>query len=164
MPLGFALLAWEARDAADAVVARLRLKRDEAAAVRGLAALRASAHLLRRREAKPSGVVLLLDRFPLASVAAFAGLADDPIAGGMALRYLDEWRHIQPVLRGDDLAAMGVPVGPQIQQGLQLLRAARLDGTASDLADERILALRFAQSIRDSTTMTASIDLHANGK
>ena len=163
-PLGFALLAADATDAgADAIAARLRLKRGEAAAVRGLSALRGSAHLLHRREAKPSGVVLLLDRFPLASVAAFAGVAGDEIAAALALRYLDEWRHITAQLRGDDLIAMGVPAGPQVQRGLQLVRAARLDGTVRDLADERALALRFVNSIKDSNAMTAQVELSSNG-
>ena len=46
--------------------------------------MRGIAGTLRRPEAKPSGVVLLLDRFPLAAVAARAAVEPDPIARQLA--------------------------------------------------------------------------------
>jgi len=58
---------------------------------------------------------------------------------------------------------MGVPVGPNIQRGLQLIRAARLDGWATDRGDEQALVLRFAKSIRDSGVVNATVDLKFNG-
>jgi tRNA nucleotidyltransferase (CCA-adding enzyme) len=107
--------------------------------------------------------VVLLDRYPPASVAAFAAVSDDSIAASLALRYLGEWRRVRPRVRGDDVVALGVPEGPNVQKALQLVRAARLDGTARDLADERMLVLRFARSIRDAGVMTGDIELHSNG-
>jgi hypothetical protein len=62
-------------------------------------------------------------------------------------------------LNGEDLIELGVPKGPRVGQGLQLLRAARLDGVARDLADEKALAIRFVHSIRDAKAATAPIDL-----
>jgi tRNA nucleotidyltransferase (CCA-adding enzyme) len=160
----FALLAARApAGEAEAITARLRLRRDEAAAVHGVVALRDAASLLERGNAKPSGVVMLLDRYPLASVIAFASVAESAIAASLALRYLDDWRHVAPELRGDDVIALGVPQGPQVQKALQLVRAARLDGTARDLADERVLVLRFARSIKEAGAMTGTIELHTNG-
>jgi len=158
--LGFALLAAGASAAdAEAIVERLRLTREEAAAVRDVAALRAHAATLRRPDAKPSGVVVLLERYAPAAVAAFAATADDAIAAALARRYLGEWRHVRPTMRGDELVAMGVPEGPQVSRGLQLVRAARLDGWARDAGDERALVARFAKSIRDSAAMTAPIEM-----
>ena len=160
IPLGFALLASSASVAgAEEIVVRLRLKRDQAAAVRGIAALRPLVATLRRPTAKPSGVVVLLDRYPPAAVAAFAGTRGDEIAGRLALRYLAEWRDESTILRGDDLIALGVPPGPMVQRGLRLIRASRLDGWASDRDDERALALRFAKSIRDSGAANAESTL-----
>lgn len=157
LPYGFALLAAHARTTdATSITGRLRLKRDEAAAVTGIAAMRDAAKMLPRKDAKPSGVVVLLDRYPPASVAAFAATASDPIARQLALRYLAEWRHIKPLLKGDELVATGIPAGPHIQRGLRLIRAARLDGWAMDRGDELALAMRFAKSIRDSGRMDAS--------
>lgn len=160
---GFAMLArGVSADDASAIERRLSLKRAQAAAVRGMAAITASSQLLERPDAKPSGVVVLLDQYPPATVAAFAALHTDSIAGQLALRYLDEWRHVRPLTSGTDLQALGVPAGPQIQRGLQLIRAARLDGWASDRGDEQALALRFAKSIRDSAAMTSplQVDMH----
>jgi len=158
--LGFALLAAGAGpDEAEAIIERLRLTREEAAAARDIAALRAHAATLRRPDAKPSGVVVLLDRYAPAAVAAFAATADDAIAAALARRYLGEWRHVRPTMRGDELVAMGVPEGPQVSRGLQLVRAARLDGWARDAGDERALVARFAKSIRDSAAMNAPIEM-----
>lgn len=164
LPYGFALLAARA-DAVDVegVVERLRLRRDEATAVRGVVALRDMGHMLRRKELKPSGVVVLLDRYPPASVAAYAATAGDAIAASLALRYLAEWRHVKPALTGEDLIALGVPEGPQVQRGLQLIRAARLDGWADDEGDERALALRFVKSIRDASAADTTIEMRLNG-
>ena len=69
---------------------------------------------------------------------------------------------MKPILRGDELIELGVPAGPQVQRGLQLLRAARLDGWASDRDDERALVLRFAKSIRDSGDARTPIELNLN--
>jgi len=162
--LGFALLASEASAAeAGAICARLRLTRAEAAAVRGIAALAPVSVMLRRAEAKPSGVVLLLDRYPAASVAAYAGTAADAIARRLALRYLEEWRYVKPMLSGRDLQELGVPEGRQIARGLQLIRAARLDGWAKDRGDEQALALRFVRSIRDASATATDAERHGDG-
>lgn len=163
LPFGFALLAENAAsDEAESLVARLKLKREEAAAVTAVASMRNVAPMLRRPDAKPSGVVVLLDRFPVAAVAARAAVEPDPIARQLTLRYLAEWRHVKPMLRGDELIEMGVPSGPQVQRGLQLVRAARLDGWATDRDDERALVLRFAKSIRDATATHAPIEFNLN--
>jgi tRNA nucleotidyltransferase (CCA-adding enzyme) len=164
LPLGFALLAAGASAAeAEAICQRLRLTRAEAAAVRAMPALHALDATLRRPNAKPSGVVMLLEKHPVAAVAAYAATARDTIARQLALRYLEEWRHVKPLLRGDDLAALGVPAGPQIERGLQLIRAARLDGLADDEGDERALALRFARSVRDANAAHGEVTLYPNG-
>ena len=148
---GFALLSAGVTPADSASVCdRLRLKRDEAAAVAGVAALSAVSAVLRRPDVKPSGVVTLLERYPAAATATFAVTTNDRIAGALALRYLEEWRHVRPMLGGRDLLELGVPEGPQVQRGLQLLRAARLDGRVEDRDAEAAMARRFAQGIRDA--------------
>lgn len=163
-PLGFALLAARASVAeCVSLAARLSLKRDEAAAVAAMPRLREAALTLRRPGARPSGVAVVLDRFPAAAVEAFAAIGDDAIARALAARYLESWRSKKPLLTGADLQAMGVPLGPQIARGLQLLRAAKLDGLADSRDDERALAARFAKSIRDARAATSSVDLKLNG-
>ncbi|MEX0750183.1 MAG: hypothetical protein WD359_05180 [Dehalococcoidia bacterium] len=154
-----ALLASDASaEQAEEIVERLQLSKAEAEAVRGIVALRAAATMIRRPDVKPSGVVTVLERFLEASIEAFAALSDDEIVRSVMRRYLDEWRLERPLLNGHDLIGMGVPEGPQIKRGLQLIRAARLDGWATDRDDERALVLRFAKSIRDSRAMNQPID------
>jgi len=157
---GFALLAAGASaEDASAVVERLRLRREEAAAVRAMAALRTSTPLLRKAGLKPSGVVMLLERYPRPSVNAFAATSPDTIAASLCLRYLAEWSHVRPHLKGDDVIALGIPEGPQVRQALQLIRAARLDGIAAEAGDERLLARRFAASIREAGAMPQPVEL-----
>ncbi len=164
LPFGFALMSASAStDAAAEMVERLRLHKNEAEAVLGLAAMAQVTPMLRRPDAKPSGVVVLLDRYPVAAVAAFAATAADPIAAQVALRYLAEWRQVTPLLHGDDLIALGVPAGPQVHRGLQLIRASRLDGWSTDEGDERALAMRFAKSIRDSAAVVPIVERHTHG-
>ena len=164
VPFGFALLASGATpEEATGISERLRLRRSEDRAVRAIAAMGGLDATLRRPGAKPSGVVVLLEKYPAAAVAAYSVTASDAIARQLALRYLEEWRHVKSRLRGDDLAALGVPTGPQIERGLQLIRAAKLDGWANDEGDERALALRFVKSIRDSRAARGGITLHPNG-
>jgi tRNA nucleotidyltransferase (CCA-adding enzyme) len=157
--LGFALLAATASaDDAAGICTRLRLKRAENASVRGVVAVASATAMLRRSDVKPSGVVMLLDRYPPAAVAAYAATCAGSIAAPVALRYLEEWRHVRPLLNGRDLLDLGVPEGPQVQRGLQLIRAARLDGWAGDRDDERALAMRYVKSIRDSSAASAPGD------
>lgn len=161
---GFALMASGAgEEDADAIVRRLRLKRDETAAVRGIVVLRRVTELLRRPQLKPSGAAMLLDRCPAASIAAYAHTTGNAIAREIMLRYLQDWRQMRPILTGRDLIEMGVPAGPQVQQGLQLVRAARLDGWAHDRDAERALIERFVKSIRESHVMHSMVEFEPSG-
>jgi tRNA nucleotidyltransferase (CCA-adding enzyme) len=160
---GFALLSARASlDEATQIVARLKLTRSEAAAVSGVASLNDTAHLFSRPNVKPSGAVQVLERYTDVAVIAFAVISGGT-AGTIATQYLTEWKFVRPEMSARDLMEMGVPQGPRIAQGLKLLRAARLDGTARDRDDERVLVARFAKSIRESSAMTGTIELSANG-
>ena len=54
-------------------------------------------------------------------------------------RYLTEWRHVKPLLRGDDLLALGVQPGVAVGDMLRALRNARLTGAATTREDEEAL-------------------------
>ena len=160
-PLGFALLARDATEAdAAATVLRLRLRRDEAASVMAMPRLQRFAPALARSSARPSGVVLVLDRFPIPAVRALSATSSDRVVRAVCLRYLDEWRFIRATLTGDDVQGMGVPRGPRVAQALQLARAARLDGWADTTADETAIVRRFAQSIDEAGRTTAVVDFN----
>jgi tRNA nucleotidyltransferase (CCA-adding enzyme) len=161
---GFALMASGATPAdAEQIALRLKLKRGETSAVAGVAALNDAASLLSRPNVKPSGAAQILERYTDPAIAAFARMRGETAAGVIAQQYLTEWKFVKPSLTARDVIEMGVPEGPRISQALQLLRAARLDGTARDLDDERTLVARFARSIRDSSSTQTPIELHTNG-
>jgi tRNA nucleotidyltransferase (CCA-adding enzyme) len=78
----------------------------------------------------------------LADGALLVAAADERGAGPTAediRRYLSELRWVVPALSGRDLQDLGVPQGPPVGDYLERLRAARIDGGASDAADERRL-------------------------
>jgi hypothetical protein len=65
------------------------------------------------------------------------GLAAWWLRGDAAARRAADWyvttaRPVRPVLRGDDLLALGVPAGPELARVLEALRDARLDGAVAD--------------------------------
>jgi tRNA nucleotidyltransferase (CCA-adding enzyme) len=55
-----------------------------------------------------------------------------PIIRRQIWQYLTVWRHIQPILNGDDLRQLGYKPGPQYRQILDDLLAATLDGAVTD--------------------------------
>jgi len=92
---------------------------------------------------KPSEIVECLDAFELEALALGRLMTDDPEVETRLVRYAERWRHVQPLLNGDDLKAMGFKPGPLFREILNTLRHARLDGTVGTHADE--LALVEAQ-------------------
>ena len=71
-----------------------------------------------------------------AAIMGCALTTSDANAARRLTLYLDELRHITPILNGDDLLALGVPQGPQIGELLHDLRNARLDGKTKTRQDE----------------------------
>ncbi len=57
----------------------------------------------------------------------------------LLLRYIREWRHVRPLLKGDDLRRMGIPPGPIYRDIFRKLRTARLNGQISTRAEEEAL-------------------------
>ena len=71
--------------------------------------------------------------------AAILGCAlseGDNTAAQRLMLYLNELRHIKPVLSGNDLIALGVPQGPRIGELLHALLTARLDRQVETRQDE----------------------------
>ncbi|HEY5638537.1 MAG TPA: hypothetical protein VIW01_00620 [Dehalococcoidia bacterium] len=132
------LLAWHvAASAAEPVIARLALTRPQADAVRALASLRANTP---RSGARPSEIASLFAAQPAAAVWALEA-AGSGAAREQAHAYMSRYRNVRPILRGDDLLALGVPPGKPVGEALARLRAAKLDGEVKTRADEERLVL-----------------------
>jgi tRNA nucleotidyltransferase (CCA-adding enzyme) len=59
-------------------------------------------------------------------------------------QYFTQWRHVQPILNGNDLRALGYQPGQQYRKILDGLLVATLDGKISDRASaEEFLARSF---------------------
>lgn len=56
----------------------------------------------------------------------------EPVVLAYLNRYIDELRHIQTLLTGDDLHRLGLPPGPRYRDLLAGVRAAQLDGLLQD--------------------------------
>jgi tRNA nucleotidyltransferase (CCA-adding enzyme) len=87
-----------------------------------------------------------LDALALAWLAAEDSWVQDNLE-----RYTRRWRHVEPILNGDDLRAMGFQPGPIFREILGALRAARLDGAVSTREDEvALIQARFQTALPDS--------------
>ncbi len=127
------LLLWHAANsAAEAVITRLALTRPQANSVRALSALSAQKQ---QAGARPSDVASMFTGQPAAAVWALAA-AGSHTEREQAHAYMARYRNVRPVLRGDDLPALGVPPGKPVGEVLALLRAAKLDGEVRTRADE----------------------------
>ena len=130
------LVTWHvAQPATEPVISRLALTRRQADATRAREELRGHAP---RPGASPSETASLFESRPAAAVWALAA------AGSGALReqaraYMATYRSVRPLLRGDDLPALGVPPGKAVGEVLARLRAAKLDGEVRTRADEERL-------------------------
>jgi tRNA nucleotidyltransferase (CCA-adding enzyme) len=62
------------------------------------------------------------------------------------LDYLRRGRSLRPILRGDDIIALGVPRGPAVGEMLARLRAAKLDGEVRTRNQEETLVRRLSNT------------------
>jgi tRNA nucleotidyltransferase (CCA-adding enzyme) len=101
---------------------------------------------LRLTDTRPSQVVGVLRPFKeRVLLAALMIVGSETVAGQQILQYLEKWQHVQTVIDGNDLLAMGVPKGPEIGRLLAQLLTARLDGEIVTEIEERSLVQKLFQ-------------------
>ena len=94
-------------------------------------------------EVRPSQVMQLLRLYDLPMLILIAVQSQRPLRQRI-WQYLTIWRHVQPILNGDDLRKLGYKPGPSYRQMLDNLLAATLDGVISDRASaEAFLAKNY---------------------
>lgn len=130
-------LTYQASDRGrQAITARLNMDARWARAVRDVGRLKLALDGLASAALRPRQVHETLRGFDIASVEVAALLAAEPAARAHLRRYLDDLRHVRPMLTGDDLLRMGVPEGPLVGKLLDELLAGRLDGLLATREDE----------------------------
>ena len=136
--LFLSILAFSLTDADKTAFAeRLRLPFRLAQAVEDTALVQGIMPRLRSSgDVRNSEIYTMLRTLDEAAILGCALREGDSRAGRRLMLYLDELRHIKPMLNGDELLALGVPQGPQVGELLQALLAARLDGQVKTRQDE----------------------------
>ncbi|MDR1488102.1 MAG: CBS domain-containing protein [Deltaproteobacteria bacterium] len=92
------------------------------------------------KDPTPSEVDRLLSPLSWPGILYIMAKARGDFLAQAGAAYLATYRKVKPQCRGDELIALGFPMGPTIQKVLCRLREARLDGLAETIDDERRLA------------------------
>ncbi|MXY43721.1 MAG: CCA tRNA nucleotidyltransferase [Dehalococcoidia bacterium] len=126
----------------ESVVERLNLNSDWARLVRDVAAVRGRLYELEDENVARSRVYRLLQGLHPHAVESCAVAATDTKVADWLRLYLDELRHVRPLLDGDNLMALGVREGPEVGLLLTKLLDAKLDGLVESVEDEEAMVRR----------------------
>ena len=136
------LLSLAGPPGAGGVAARLNMSGGWADIATGVADLSASVDDLEAPQLRRSRIYALLWGIEPAAIEGAALTCGRPRAAGRMRLYLDDLRHVTPLLDGSDLLAMGVPEGPRVGELLGTLLDARLDGLVSTREEEEAYVRR----------------------
>ena len=126
---------------AESLIERLRMTGPMATIARDTIVVRNMESRILQEGDRASALFRMLTPLEPGAVSAWAILTGSPLVATRVRRYLEELRFVKPILSGDALLAMGVPQGPVVGDILSNLRDARLDGKASDEAEEQALVM-----------------------
>ena len=129
---------------AEGFIQRLKMPPTEAKTVRDAVKARSAVASLGSKDS-PSRIAAALQGLDPHALRVAALLSRNEGSSGLALRYLNEWRHVKPRLNGRDLARLGIPQGPRVGLLLERLRAARIDGEISTREEEEAFVRRLAE-------------------
>ena len=140
------LIFWNSASQVDSLTNRLALSRTQSEALITISQLQQLASGGQAAILSTSALATRLDPFPKPNVWALASITRPPFSDRI-LDYLIRLSHLHPILRGNDIIALGVPRGPHVAEVLTRLRAAKLDGGTTTRADEEHLVCRYLESI-----------------
>ncbi len=85
-----------------------------------------------REEMQPSEIGQQLDRLTGSALVVFACLSSHATLQERLTLYLDELRKVEPLVKGDDILALGVPRGPDVAEWKRRALEAQRDGEFQD--------------------------------
>ena len=116
------------RDSVETFIERLNVPADWATVMRDTYRLGERLLSLSIPEhSRPSALCAKLSDLAPEAILGWSALAPEYHARELLINYYTKWRHVRPILTGDDLLALDVPQGPQIGELLRELVNARLD-------------------------------------
>jgi hypothetical protein len=124
----------------DTLGIRLKLARDDVDLLRAVAALRDEIERFQVGDVRPSEVYHLLASYSGPTILITWVATDSMGVREYLSRYWQDYRHVKPVLTGDDLKSMGFSPGPIFGRVLGALRDARLDGQIATKQEEEQMA------------------------
>lgn len=119
------------------LVRRLNVPRRWAGVVRSSVALRNLESTLVDEDLPLSALARLLEGHDARTIRVVSMITDSPGAARNLARFLDDGAGVKPMLKGDDLLAMGVPPGPMVGKMLADLRDMRMDRRINSEEEER---------------------------
>ena len=134
-------------------LAHLNIPAKLSRAMRDTLRLKTRLPLLDKSSLKPSEIYYMLREYEPLAIQANA-IASDEKEGTPSLivhRYLQlfltKLRYVRTALDGEELKRLGISVGPEMGNVLQILHKAKLDGEVSTRADEKKLALSLSPKL-----------------
>ena len=95
---------------------------------------------------RPSILYAMFSGLSPEAIIGWSVLAPDHRIRGLLINFLTKWRHVKPLLTGNDLLAMNVPQGPQVGELLKQLLDARLDELVLDREAEEEFVRKWLSS------------------
>lgn len=120
----------------EGLISRLNFPKSSAQAMRHTLRLKAQLNSLVNLQLKPSDFYQLLQGYSTQAIQANMLATESPTASQNLKLYLTKLRYIKPLLNGEDLKRMGVPVGPRLGDILNALHKAKLNGEAKTRQNE----------------------------
>ena len=133
---------------AESFIDRLNMPTRWSTVIRDLVALRESKDLVASNDLSNIDLYHILECRSDIAIKALMHLTSSSVVKGHSRRYLEDLRYIKPLLRGKDLMALGVPMGPEVGQILRSLKAARLEGNVHSRKDEKELVKDYLKTRR----------------
>jgi tRNA nucleotidyltransferase (CCA-adding enzyme) len=118
------------------VINHLHFTKAAAQVLRDTAAIKTRIKEMSAPGLAPSTVYEILHGYSLLAIEANTLGAGSETAAEHIELYMNVLRHVNPLLKGEDLLKLGVPEGPEIKEFLKRLREARLDGKIESRKEE----------------------------
>lgn len=97
-----------------------------------------------KRKGDPYLVTTMLEDIPIEAIVHL--YASQPASRSLIKRFLVEWRHVKPSLRGKEIAELGARAGPEIGRIAREIRKLKIQGRISSRHEEMEIAKKMVDA------------------